>query len=334
MNINEIILYQEDGSNIYVEVYFKDEVFWMTQKTMSILFEVDISTINEHLKNIYKSHELEENSTIGNFPIVQKEGTREVTRNIKFYNLDVIIAVGYRVNSIKATKFRQWSTKTLKEYIQKGFVLNDEMLKNSKPFGKDYFDELVERVREIRASERRFYQKITDLYALSYDYDSNSDITREFFATVQNKLIFAVTGQTAPEIIVNRADSDKPNMGLTSWKNAPKGKILQSDTLSSKNYLSEDELGELNRIVNMYLDYAENQAKKQIKMSMKDWREKLDAFLEFNEYELLNNPGKVKRTVADALAKKEYEKFRVIQDRNYISDFDEFSENILNKDNN
>lgn len=326
---NEILIYQTDEGDVKVDVMFQEETFWMPQKAMAELFGVDVSTINEHLKNIYNSNELEESSTIGKFPIVRNEGNRRVTRNIIFYSLDAIIAVGYRVNSYKATQFRKWATKTLKEYITKGFVLNEKMLKNVKPFGIDYFDELLEKVREIRASERRFYQKITDIYAqFSYDYDKDAPTSRVFFKEVQNKLLFAVTDKTAPEIIHERADSQKEYMGLTTWKNSPDGKVLKSDTTVSKNYLYEKEIRELNRIVNMYLDYAENQAERHQLMSMEDWKNRLDAFLEFNEYEILNNLGNISRKVADATAHTEYNKFRVIQDKNYESDFDKLTKDI------
>ena len=247
-----------------------------------------------------------------------------------YYNLDAIIAVGYRINSYQATKFRQWATATLKEYMIKGFVLNDDMLKNGSKFGKDYFDELLERIKEIRASERRFYQKITDIYAqCSYDYDPKSETTRTFFKTVQNKLLFAITGHTAPEIIHDRADSTKDHMGMQTWKNAPDGKILKSDVTVSKNYLSKEEISGLNDIVNMYLDYAENQAKRNKLMSMNDWITKLDSFLQFNEYDLMENLGIISREVANSLAIEEYEKYRVIQDDNYVSDFDKATKKYL-----
>ncbi len=327
---SKILLYATDESNVHVSVAFYEETFWLTQKAMAELFSVDISTINEHLKNIFASDELDQDSTIGNFPIVQKEGNRTVHRTLAFYNLDAIIAVGYRVNSKAATQFRKWATSTLKEYIIKGFVLNDEMLKNGKPFGKDYFDELLERIKEIRASERRFYQKITDIYAqCSCDYDPHSEITRTFFKTVQNKLIFAITGETAPELISHRANSAKDHMGLTTWKNSPDGKVLKSDVTISKNYLYTEEASGLNDIVSMYLDYAENQAKRQKLMTMKDWVGKLDSFLEFNEYDILTNAGKVSRKVADDLAHKEFEKFRIKQDKDYISDFDRATQKLL-----
>lgn len=262
--------------------------------------------------------------------IVQQEGNRQVKRTMDYYNLDAIIAVGYRVNSIKATKFRQWATSTLKEFIIKGFVLNDDMLKNGKQFGKDYFDELLERIKEIRTSERRFYQKITDIYAqCSYDYDAHSQITQNFFSTVQNKLLFAISGQTAPEIITSRADKNKEHMGLQTWKNAPDGKILKSDVTISKNYLNQQELSNLNDIVNMYLDYAESQAKRNKLMSMQDWVDRLDAFLNFNEYDVLNNNGKVSREIANKLAIREYKEFRIKQDNEYISDFDRATQKYL-----
>ena len=326
----EVILYQTDDGNINVSVYYYEETFWLNVKAMSELFDCSTNNILVHLKNIFNEKELDEISTSKFFEIVQTEGTRRVTRSVKHYSLDAIISVGYRVNSIKATKFRQWATKTLREYMIKGFVINDDMLKNGKSFGKDYFDELLERIKEIRASERRFYQKITDIYAqCSYDYDPKSETTRTFFQTVQNKLLFAITGHTAPEIIANRADSSIEHMGMQTWKNAPDGKILKSDVTVSKNYLSQKELSGLNDIVNMYLDYAENQAKRNKLMSMDDWITKLDSFLNFNEYDIMKNIGVVSRKVADSLAIKEYEKYRIIQDDNYVSDFDKATEKYL-----
>ena len=326
----EVVLYQTDDGNVNVSVIYYDETFWLTQKAMAELFGVNVPIISKHLQNIYEDGELFKNSTISKMETVRIEGTRQVKRTLDYYNLDAIIAVGYRVNSIKATKFRQWATATLKEYMLKGFVLNDDMLKNGPKFGKDYFDELLEKIKEIRASERRFYQKITDIYAqCSYDYDPKSEITRTFFKTVQNKLLFAITGHTAPEIIHDRADSTKDHMGMQTWKNAPDGKILKSDVTVSKNYLSKEEMSGLNDIVNMYLDYAENQAKRNKLMSMNDWITKLDSFLQFNEYDLMENLGIVSREVADSLAIKEYEKYRVIQDNNYVSDFDEATKKYL-----
>ncbi|MBZ0183054.1 MAG: virulence RhuM family protein [Melioribacteraceae bacterium] len=317
---SDIIFYSTSEGNIRVEVYYEDETFWLSQKRIAELFGVEVNTINYHIKEIFKSGELSKDSVIRKFRITAEDGKRYLTN---FYNLDMIIAVGYRVNSYQATQFRIWATKTLREFIIKGFVLDDERLKHGEKFGKDYFDELLERIREIRASERRFYQKITDIYQqCSIDYDKNADITHIFFKTVQNKLHWAVTGKTAAELISERADSTKKNMGLKTWKNAPERKILKSDISIAKNYLEENEIKELERIVTMYLDYAENQAAKQRPMKMKDWIEKLDAFLKFNEYEILTNPGQVSNEVAVQLAGKEYAKFRVEQDKKYISDFD------------
>ena len=294
-----------------------------SHKEVSPTFDVEVNTINYHLKEIFKSGELDENATIRKNRIVQVEGNREVKREIEFYNLDAIIAVGYRVNSYNATQFRIWATNTLKKFIIKGFVIDDERLKQGGHLGKDYFDELLERIRSIRASERRFYQKITDIYAqASIDYDAKSPITRQFYKTVQNKLHWAITGNTAAEIISKRANAALPNMGLTTWKSAPEGKIMKSDVSVAKNYLTEDELKELERIVSMYLDYAENQAARHIPMTMRDWTDKLNAFLAFNEYPLLNDAGKISAAVAKKLAEGEYEKFAPIQDRDYISDFD------------
>lgn len=330
-NENKIILYSTSEGDIKISVIFQDETFWLTQKAMAELFEVDRTSITKHLKNIFETNELEENSVCEIFAHTADDGK---TYNTTFYNLDAIIAVGYRINSKKATQFRRWATDTLRQYITKGFVLNDEMLKNGRPFGKDYFDELLERIKEIRASERRFYQKITDIYAqCSYDYDAKSEITDNFFKTVQNKLLYAITGHTAPELIKDRADSKKDHMGLTNWKNAPDGKILKSDVTVSKNYLQEKELSELNDIVNMYLDYAENQAKRNKLMSMSDWVQRLDSFLNFNEYDILNNPGKVKREVADQLAIDEYNKYRILQDKKYLSDFDKATKKYLQSKN-
>jgi len=321
---SEIILYSTPQGEIKIEVFLQDETVWLTQRAMGELFGVSKKTISEHLGNIYKSNELQREATVRKIRTVQNEGEREVTRNLEFYNLDAIISVGYRVNSHQATQFRIWATKTLKEFIIKGFVLDDERLKQGKKlFGKDYFDELLERIREIRASERRFYQKITDIYAeCSIDYQPKSEITQLFYKTVQNKMHWAITGQTAAEIISSRAKAELPNMGLTTWKNSPKGKVLKSDVSVAKNYLNKKEIDELNRIVTMYLDYAENQAARQIPMTMKDWVEKLDAFLQFNDYSVLKDAGSISAEIAKELATKEFEKFRVIQDEDYESDFD------------
>ena len=288
---------------------------------MSELFGVEVNTINYHLKEIFKSQELQEKSVIRKIRITANDGKKY---NTNFYSLDAIIAVGYRVKSKEATDFRIWATNTLKEYIKKGFVMNSEFLKNGPKFGKDYFDELLVKIKEIRASERRFYQKITDIYKeCSFDYDKNSETTQEFYKNVQNKLHFAITGMTAPEIIYNRADSKKENMGLTTWKNAPNGKILETDVTIAKNYLSKEEIEELNNLVSMYLDYAERQVKLGKIISMQEWKDKLEVFLKINEYNILKDNGKIKREIADKLALDEYKKYRIIQDQKYISDFDE-----------
>lgn len=320
MNSSEVILYTTPKGAIKIEILFENETFWLTQKKLSELFSVEVNTINYHLKEIFKTKELEENSVIRKIRITANDGKKYMTN---FYNLDAIIAVGYRVNSYSATQFRIWATNTLKEFIIKGFVLDSERLKQGKNFGEDYFDELLEKIREIRASERRFYQKITDIYAQgSIDYDPKAPQTQLFYQTVQNKLHWAITGYTASEIISKRANANIPNMGLTSWKNAPKGKILKSDINIAKNYLTEKELKDLEEIVSMYLDYAENQAKRKILMKMNDWIQKLDSFLSFNEYGVLKDAGKVSAEVAKQLALKEYSKFSIIQDKTYISDFD------------
>lgn len=329
---NDIIFYNTPTGDVKIEMIFNDETFWLTQKRMAELFGVEVPAINKHLSNIYETGELDEKATISILETVQQEGTRMVKRNVEFYNLDAIIAVGYRVNSHQATQFRIWATKTLREFIIKGFVLDDERLKQGKRFGKDYFDELLERIREIRASERRFYLKITDIYEqCSIDYNKDAEITQKFFKTVQNKLHWAITGKTAAELIADRADASQPNMGLTTWKNAPKGKILKTDIGTAKNYLQEKEIKELERIVTMYLDFAELQAERQIPMKMADWVTRLDAFLQFNEYQILRDAGKVSHEVAMKLAEKEYEKFRVIQDRNFESDFEKEVKKITDK---
>lgn len=325
-----IVLYKIEDTNICVSVFFKEETFWMTQKAMAELFDCTTDNISLHLKNIYREEELEEDATIEFFSVVQNEGKRKISRNMKCYNLDAIIAVGYRINSKKATRFRQWATKTLKEYITKGFVLNDDMLKNGKPFGKDYFDELLERIREIRASERRAYQKITDVFEqCSYDYDKNSEITKSFYAFVQNKLHFAVTGKTAAELIYERADSEKPAMGLTTWKAAPDGKVLKRDIGIANNYLNEKELSRLNRLVTMFIDYAELMAEDEILMSMQDWVNQTNQFLANNRRKILSGKGNVSHDEAIEKAEKEYEIFRIKQDKEYISEFDREVEKYL-----
>ena len=320
-NFSEFILYKTPDGKVKVEIYLHNENIWLTQKKIAKLFSVGIPAINKHLKNIFKSGELQKDSVVSILEITATDGKKYKT---KFYNLDAIIAVGYRVNSKQATHFRIWATQVLKEYVIKGFAMNDERLKDPRQiFGKDYFEEQLARIRDIRSSERRFYQKISDIYAeCSADYDPDEKITKDFFATVQNKLHFAITGQTAAEIISSRVDSKKPNMGLTNWKNAPSGKIRKIDVSIAKNYLDERELDHLNRIVTMYLDYAELQAQNKRIMYMKDWVDKLDVFLKFNEKDILKNTGKVAHEVAVSLAEEEFEKFSFQQSKNYISDFD------------
>jgi len=329
MNESQIILYNSPGGNIHIEVLYNDDTFWLTQKKMAELFHVAIPAISKHLKNIFESRELEECSVISKMETTASDGKKYLT---SLYNLDAVIAVGYRVNSVQATQFRIWATKTLKEFIIKGFVLDDERLKQGKRLSNDYFDELIERIREIRASERRFYQKITDIYALSVDYDKNSPLTKDFFATVQNKLHWAITGQTAAEIIYNSADASKMYMGLTNWKDAPDGKILISDITVAKNYLSEIHIRELNRIVSAYLDLAENRAERQIVTKMEEWITFLNNFLELSNYPILQDKGGVSALEAKIKAEKEYKVYRKTQDANYISDFDKEIKRI--KDNN
>ena len=334
MEFNDILLYADSNGKVKIEVIYEGETFWLSQKKMAELFDVESHTITYHLKEIYQSGELIAEATTRKFRVVQREGNRDVSREIDFFNLDAIIAVGYRVNSQRATQFRIWATATLKEFIIKGFVLDDERLKQGQRFGKDYFDELLERIREIRASERRFYQKITDIYKeCSIDYSANDEQTQTFYKTVQNKLEWAITGKTAAEIIHSRADAEQPNMGLQTWKNAPDGKIQKTDVSTAKNYLVEKEIKELEKVVTMYLDYAELQASRNIPMKMADWVQKLDAFLQFNDYEILTNAGKVSKAVAEKLAHQEYEKFRVQQDKTFESDFDKSVKKLISKDN-
>ena len=323
--MKEILLYKTDNEEVKVEILLHNENLWLTQAKMAELFDVQKAAISKHLKNIFESGELQESSVVSKMETTASDGKNY---NTNIYNLDAIIAVGYRINSKKATMFRIWATKVLKEYIVKGFVMNDERLKDPQNFfGKDYFEEQLERIREIRASERRFYQKITDIYAkCSADYSLDSQITQDFFATVQNKLHYAVTHQTAAEIIYSRADSKKLNMGLTTWKHAPNGDIRKPDVSIAKNYLSQDEIKSLNEIVTMYLDYAERQAKRGQVMYMKDWVQKLNAFLQFNEEDVLQDKGKVTHEIAKAFAENEFEKFRIIRDATYKSDFDKLME--------
>jgi len=318
---NNIIFYTTPAGNVKINVVFNEETFWLNQKRMAELFGCSTDNISLHIKNIFKENELEPNSVTEEFSVTASDGKNYKT---KFYNLDAIIAVGYRVNSHQATQFRIWATQTLREFIIKGFVLDDDRLKQGKHFGKDYFDELLERIREIRASERRFYLKITDIYEqCSVDYNKDSELTQKFFKTVQNKLHWAITGKTAAELIANRANATLPNMGLTTWKNAPQGKILKSDIGTAKNYMQEKEIKELERIVTMYLDFAELQAERQVPMKMEDWVSRLDAFLQFNEYNVLTDAGKISHDLAIKLADTEFEKFRIVQDQNYISDFEQ-----------
>lgn len=323
----EMLLYAAADGTVKVRVLFRDEMAWLTQKALAELFGVQPPAINKHLKNIFESGELERSATISKMEIVQSEGTREVTRTVEIYNLDAIIAVGYRVNSYQATQFRIWATKVLRELMIKGFVLDDERLKQGPTaFGKDYFDDLLERIREIRASERRFYQKITDIYALSVDYGPKAPQTKEFFSTVQNKLHWAITGKTAAELVHGAADSSKPNMGLTTWKHAPDGKILKSDVTVAKNYLGEAHIKELNRIVSAYLDLAENRAERGILMKMSDWAKFLDGFIELSSYPVLIDNGRVSALEARVKAESEYEVYRKQQDAEYRSDFDRMVE--------
>ena len=317
----------QDGST-RVQVLIDDETVWASQKGMGEIFGVDVRTVSEHLQNIFRSHELEESTVIRNFRTTAIDGK---DYEVNFYSLDAIISVGYRVNSYRATQFRVWATSVLKEYLIKGFALDDDRLKQGKAlFGKDYFEDLLEKIREIRASERRFYQKITDIYAqCSIDYDPNSPISQNFYAHVQDKLHYAIHGHTSAELIGLRADANKPNMGLTHWKNERRGgKITKTDVTVGKNYLSKEEIQSLERLVSMYLDWAENFARRQRPLTMAEWAQKLDGFLEFNAYEVLDNYGTVKRTDAERRAVAEYEKFRVVQDKNYKSDFDKIVDEI------
>ena len=318
MEHSEILLYSDENGKEFVNVVFMDETFWLTQVGMAELFDSSKSNISEHLSHIFEEEELDKGSCMRKFGISEFS-----TKPTNFYNLDAIIAVGYRVNSKKATRFRQWATKTLKEYIQKGFVLNDDLMKNGRPFGKDYFDELLERIREIRASERRAYQKIADVFEqCSYDYDKNSDTTKAFYAFVQNKLHYAVTGKTAAELISERATLDSPTMGLTTWKGAPDGKILKSDTLVAKNYLNEKELSRLNRLVTMFIDYAELMAEDEQLMSMQDWMNETDRFLTNNRRKVLDGKEGISREAAAKKVGAIYDEFRKKQDLEYISEFD------------
>ncbi|MFH0923989.1 MAG: virulence RhuM family protein [Candidatus Falkowbacteria bacterium] len=327
----EFLIFTSQAGEDGIEVRVQNENVWLTQKLIAKLFDVKIPTINEHLKNIYASKELEEKATIRKFLTVQKEGNRNVSREIEYYNLETIISLGYKINSGRATDFRRWATRVLKDYAVKGYVLDNERLKNGAYLSPQYFKDLIFEIRDIRESERNFYQQITDIYATAMDYDIYSQTTKTFFATVQNKLHYATHGNTAAELIAKRADHKKDYMGLMTWKKAPHGKILKSDVSIAKNYLNEKEIKSLNRIVTMYLDYAEHQAEKGIPMTMKDWSEKLNVFLEFNEEDILEDAGKVTAEIAKSFAESEFEKYRPIQDQLYESDFDREVKKYLKK---
>ena len=325
----QILFYQSESGNVNLNVTFFNESFWLTQKNIAKLFGVEVPAISKHLANIYESYELKKEATISILEIVQLEGKRNVKRNVEFYNLDAIIAVGYRVNSKQATQFRIWATNTLKEFIIKGFVLNDEMLKNGKPFGKDYFKELLQRIRSIRASERRIYQQITDIFSeCSIDYDKNSEITKNFYAFVQNKFHFAITGKTAAEIIYKSVDKSKENLGLTTWKNSPDGRILKSDVLIAKNYLEEKEIKQLERTVSSYFDYIEGLIERENTFTMEQLAESVNKFLTFNEYKVLESKGSISKLEADNKAIQEYDAFNKTQ--KIISDFDKYIKKLSN----
>lgn len=318
----EFLIFTGQAGEQSIEARYEDETVWLSQKLMAALFNVGVNTINYHLKEVYESGEIQPEATIRKFRIVQQEGSRQVAREVDFYNLDAIISVGYRVNSIRATQFRQWATQVLREFAIKGYVLDKKRMENGSFLGEDYYERLLEEIREIRLSERRFYQKITDIYATSVDYNKDSPTTKAFFAKVQNKLHFAIHGHTAAELIVQRADSSKLNMGLTSWEKAPDGKILKTDVAIAKNYLSKEELESLGRMVNAYLDLAEDRARRRIPMTMEDWAKRLDLFLEFDDREILQDKGKISAELAKAHAEGEFEKYRIVQDRLFESDFD------------
>ena len=323
----EFLVFTTQAGEKGIEVRVEDETVWLTQKLIGVLFDVDVRTVSEHLQNIFNSGELTESAVIRKFRNTASDGKSYLTA---FYNLDAIIAVGFRVNSARATQFRQWAIGILRDFAIRGYVLDKERLKNGAIFDQAYFDNLLAEIREIRASERRFYQKITDIYAMAMDYSAEAETTQAFFATVQNKHHFAIHGHTAAELIMGRADSTKEHMGLTTWRNAPKGKILKPDVAVAKNYLTEKELKSLDRFVTMYLDYAEDQAERGIPMTMADWAGKLDAFLQFNQRDLLEHPGKVTAEIAKAFAESEFEKYRIVQDRLFESDFDRMIKQLPN----
>ncbi|MCX6706443.1 MAG: virulence RhuM family protein [Candidatus Woesebacteria bacterium] len=319
---NQIVFYRFSNGSVNIEVYYAEENIWLTQKKISELFGCSSDNVSLHLKNIYKSQELSEKTTVEEFSVVQDEGKRKIKRKTLFYSLEAIIAVGYRVNSERGTQFRQWATQILKSYIHKGYALDSYRMKYGSRFSMRYFDDLYEEIKDIRTSERAIYQKITDIYATAIDYSPKVFESKKFFATVQNKLHFAITGKTAAEIIASRADSKKNRMGLSTWRKSPQGKIMPSDVVIAKNYLNKNEITHLNRISNMYLDYAEMQAARRKIMTMKDWIYKLNSFLKFSEYEILTNAGKISQELSESLVLEEYEKYKIIQDKNYVSDFD------------
>jgi len=319
---SEFLIFTAQNGGNCIEALYEDDTIWLTQKLMGELFEVGTNTINYHLKEIFKSNEIDENRTVRKFRIVQKEGERDVSREVEFYNLDAIISVGYRVNSVRATQFRQWATKILRNFAIKGYVIDKKRMENGSFLNEDYFEHLLQEIREIRISERRFYQKITDIYATSLDYNKDAPTTRTFFAKVQNKLHFAIHGNTAAELIVDRADSDKKYMGLTNWENSPDGKILKTDVAIAKNYLEQDEIESLGRIVNAYLDLAEERAKRNIPMTMEDWANRLDLFLKFDDREILQDAGEITAEIAKKHAESEFDTYRITQDKLFESDFD------------
>lgn len=327
----EFLTFELQAKQDSIEVRYEDETIWLTQKMMATLFDVESNTITYHLQEIYKSGELERESTTRKFRVVQTEGARQVNREVDHYNLDAVISVGYRVNSIRATQFRRWATQVLKQFAIRGYVIDKKRMENGTALGEDYFERLLEEIREIRLSERRFYQKITDIYATSIDYDAKAPTSQKFFATVQNKMHFAVTGHTAGELIAARADSDKPHMGLTSWEGSPDGKILRTDVSVAKNYLTKEELESLGRIVSAFLDFAEDFAKRRIPMTMEDWSGKLDSYLQLTGREVLQNAGSISRKDAVRHAESEFEKYRIVQDRLYKSDFDKLVEETEKK---
>lgn len=325
-NENNIIFYNDEAGQTKIEVILQNENVWLNIESLTKLFNIDRTGITRHINNIYKDEELEENSTCAKIAQVQTEGSRSVTRNIAYYNLDMIISIGFRINSKPAIKFRTWANKIIKDYMIQGFALDDDRFMKGRKSDQEYFKRLLERIKLIRTSERMFYQKITDIFAeCSIDYDNTSDTAREFYASIQNKFHYAITGETAAEIIYNRVDNNKPNMGLTNWKESPDGKILKSDVIIAKNYLSETELKNLNNVVNIFLDIAEDNAERNIPMYMKNWKEEVDNVLKMRHYKILEGKGKISKLDADTKASKEYEKFKVKQDKNYISDFDKLT---------